>query len=425
MKEKISKLVNVYKKYGFIGFLKKLRAYIIANYLDKISFEVFFKKKKYFKIIDAILNNTNYKRIILWRSSFGYNVPLFQRPQHIARELSLKRSLVFYEVTTMTDKVKTIKKLTDNIYLFNYNNLALNKILKQRLEKVTKPKYVQLYSTDWKLSVANIEDYLNNGYGFIYEYIDHLSADLAGTKELPQNIIDKYNYVMAHDNVYVVVTADLLKEDVIKKRGTKNLIFSENGVDYNFFQKWDKDYKFEKEFQDILAKDKPLLMYYGALGSWFDYPLIKALAKTNKYSIVLIGIKYDEEFDKENMSQVENVYFLGPRDYQVLKYYAKKADVLLLPFKICDITKATSPCKLFEYMALHIPIVTTDINECRKYQSILIGKNKQDFIKKIEEALKLKNDAKYIKLLDKEALENDWSKKAEAIIKLIEKDEKR
>ena len=44
MKDKISKLINVFKKYGFIGFIKKLRAYVIANYLDKISFSVIFNK---------------------------------------------------------------------------------------------------------------------------------------------------------------------------------------------------------------------------------------------------------------------------------------------------------------------------------------------------------------------------------------------
>ena len=49
MKEKISKLVNVYKKYGFKGFCKKLRAYIIANYLDKVSLKTFFCKRKYTK----------------------------------------------------------------------------------------------------------------------------------------------------------------------------------------------------------------------------------------------------------------------------------------------------------------------------------------------------------------------------------------
>ena len=40
MKEKISKLVNVYRKSGFIGFWKKLYAYVVDNYLNKISFDV-------------------------------------------------------------------------------------------------------------------------------------------------------------------------------------------------------------------------------------------------------------------------------------------------------------------------------------------------------------------------------------------------
>ena len=52
-----------------------------------------------------------------------------------------------------------------------------------------------------------------------------------------------------------------------------------------------KDYKFEKEFQDIINKKKPIIMYYGALAKWFDYDLIKKIAKTNKYSVVLFGIK--------------------------------------------------------------------------------------------------------------------------------------
>ena len=167
MKEKMSKLINVYKKYGFIGFCKKLRAYIIANYLDKISFEVMLNKKKYTKIIEDILATEDFDRIILWRSSFGYNVPLFQRPQHISKNLAASKCLVLYEVTTMTDNIKTIKKHDDNFYLVNFNNIALNKIITKVLAGVKKPKYVQVYSTDWKLSVENIDTYLKNGYKFI------------------------------------------------------------------------------------------------------------------------------------------------------------------------------------------------------------------------------------------------------------------
>ena len=423
MKEKLSKLVNVYKKYGFVGFCKKLYAYIKANYMDKISFKVMFNKKKYRNEIKNILSKNKYERIILWRSSFGYNVPLFQRPQHIANNLAKNGCLIFYEVTTMTDKIKIIKKHANNLYLINFNNIALNKILMNELENISKPKYVQLYSTDWKLSVQNIENYINNGFKFIYEYIDDISPELAGTKDIPQNIIDKYNYVMNNKNTYVIVTADALEKDVISHRGKTNMVFSSNGVDYDFFKTYNKNYKYESEFQEILNKKKPIIMYYGALAKWFDYDLIKKLAHTNKYSIVLFGIKYDESFD-ENLSDEKNIYFMGPRDYKVLKEYAKHADVLTIPFVINNITLATSPVKIFEYMALHKPIVTTDMPECRKYKSVLIGHNHDEFIKKIDEALKLKNDKKYIGLLDKEARENDWSKKAKAIIDLIAKDER-
>lgn len=423
MKEKVSKLVNVYKKYGFLGFCKKLRAYIIANYLDKISFEVLLHQKKYQRKIKDILKNEKYERIILWRSSFGYNVPLFQRPQHIANNLSKNKCLVFYEVTTMTDKVKSLKKHQDNIYLFNFNNIKLNKILMEELDKIKKPRYVQLYSTDWKLSIANIENYLNNGYKFIYEYVDHLSPDLAGTKNLPQNIIDKYNYVMSHDNTYVVVTADLLKKDVENHRGKKNLVLSTNGVDYEFFQEFESDFQVDDAFQEVLNKNKPIVMYYGALAKWFDYDLIKKIAKTNNYSVVLLGIKYDDSYDL-NINKEENIYFLGSRDYQVLKYYAKKADILMIPFVINDITKSTSPVKIFEYMALNIPIVITDLYECRQYKSVLLSKNHTEFLKNLDKGLTLKKDQKYLKLLDAEAKENDWSKKARAIIDLIKKDEK-
>ncbi|MBP3686289.1 MAG: glycosyltransferase [Clostridia bacterium] len=422
MKDKLSKLSNVFKKYGLFGFLKKLYAYVVANYLNRISFAVLLLPGKYRKEIRGILASCDYDRIVLWRSSFGYQVPLFQRPQHIANNLAKNRCLLFYEVTTMTDRVKTLRKKSDNLYLFNFNNYFLTRILMKELDACQKKKYIQLYSTDWKLSVSDIEMYLGRGFGFIYEYIDDLSPELAGTKELPQNIVEKYDYVMSHPETYVVVTADLLREDVVKQRGETNLAFSSNGVDYSFFESFDEDYAFEEEFEEIFRKGKPVLCYYGALAKWFDYDLLKKLAATDRYSIVLFGIKYDESYD-ENLSDEQNIYFLGSRDYSVLKNYARRCDLLMIPFVINDITRATSPVKIFEYMALHKPIVTTDMNECRKYSSVLIGHDHDEFLAKVDEGLAKASDADYVALLDREARDNDWSMKARAIIDVIAKDE--
>ena len=419
MKEKISKLVNVYKKNGFLGFCKKLYAYVVANYFNKISLDVLLRPDHYRAEIKKMLEDDDYDRIVLWRSSFGYNVPLYQRPQHISRNLAKNRCLVLYEVTTMTDKVKTLQKRHDNLWLFNFNNLALTRLLMEALDRTRVPKYVQLYSTDWKLSVQDIGMYMRSGYGFIYEYIDHISPELAGTSSLPVNITQKYDYVMSCDDAFVVVTADLLMQDVISKRGTKRLAYSSNGVDYGFFQKFEENFEFDDAFQQILSRGKPIVCYYGALATWFDYDLVKKIAATGKYSVVLFGIKYDESFDENLPEPVDNLYFLGPRDYHVLKYYARACDVLMIPFRITDITRSTNPVKVFEYMALHKPIVTTDMNECHKYRSILIGESHEDFLDKLDRAMALRQDPEYLALLGREARENDWSYKARAIIDMI------
>ena len=95
MKENIQKLKNVYRKYGFRGFLHKLHAYIKANVFDRISFAVLFRSGYYRKKIRRMLA-LEYDRIVLWRSSFGHNVPLYQRPQHIADNLAQQGCLVIY-----------------------------------------------------------------------------------------------------------------------------------------------------------------------------------------------------------------------------------------------------------------------------------------------------------------------------------------
>jgi len=142
-------------------------------------------------------------------------------------------------------------------------------------------------------------------------------------------------------------------------------------------------------------------------------------AKRNDWNIVLLGVIYDQEIYKSDIIRAKNVYILPPVHYNTIPTYGKCFDVCIIPFKINDITKSTSPIKLFEYMALGKPIVTTPMPECKKYKSVYIADNRaDDFIEKINLALK-NNSKRYQKLLEKEALENDWSSKADEIINLI------
>ena len=135
--------------------------------------------------------------------------------------------------------------------------------------------------------------------------------------------------------------------------------------------------------------------------------------------IVLIGFLYDNEFRKSKVEDIKNVHYLGVVDYKELPLYGQCFNVAIIPFLLNDITESTNPIKLFEYMALNVPIVTTNLRECQKYKSTLIAKNYNEFIEKLDYALKMSKDDEYYTYLKNEALKNIWEKKAEAFYNLV------
>lgn len=374
---------------------------------------------------NRILKENKYSRIIVWRSPFGWDVPLFQRPQHIARQFARQDCIVFYEVSLKTDRTPTFSCVEPNLYLVNYENYPVRTVLEECLAEQNKPVYIQIYSTNWSMSMGEVEAYNAKGFKLLYEYIDDISPELAGTEEIPQFVLEKYNYAMSNKDVPVVTTAKQIYNDVVSKRGTDNMVFSCNGVDYDFFRDLDNPCEFDNNFIKLVNNGKVNLCYYGALASWFDYELIRKIDATNKYNIILIGIKYDDSYDQSGVDALENVHFIGPKDYHILKYFADKMDILTIPFVINSITQATSPLKLFEYMALHKPIVTSAMQECKNYKSVMAAETHEEFLEYLEKATAAKNDNDYIALLDKEARENDWSHKAKLIIDLLKQNEKR
>ena len=427
MKDKLSKIKSLIKKYGFIKTIKKVMSYILSKIVNIFNSMNFIRNRRVSNKLDKILKENNYARIIIWRSNFGWNVPLFQRPQHISLGLSKQKCLVFYEVTHFTDKIKDLEEINNNLILINLENKSIQKILFSKLKNINKPKHIQIYSTDWNMKLEELKEYIKNGYKIIYEYIDEINPILSGTKDIPINIKEKYEYMLSDkENIFVVVTADKLREDIEKKRGTEKLVFACNGVDYEHYKKIDKTFEFDKTFKEILNENKPIIGYYGAFASWFDYDMVSNLAKQRpEYNIVLIGSKYDDSLEKSNIEKLDNVFYLGTKDYKILKNYANRFNVCIVPFVINDITKATSPLKIFEYMALEKPIVTTAMDECKKYKSIFIANDQEEFVNLIDKTLKLNKEknTEYYETLKQEALENTWESKAKVIVKLLETEE--
>jgi len=404
-----TKIKNNIKKYGFIKSIK--RACIKISHVFGSFFTNLFCKKKYKKELDEIINKNSYKNVFVQFPFFDFNMPNFQRFQQIALSLSkIEDNLFFYATpNNIYDKVYGFKNVENNLYITNQYNLILkNKNIKRTIIFV---------STDLSFTLKDVEDALKRNDNVIYDYVDEMHEHIVG--KINEDIIKRHRFILENENVKIIVTADKLLEEV-KKYRKMNFELATNGVrieDFKIddnkkeeFYKLDENIKREKEF---CSKYKINILYYGVFAKWFDYDLIKYIASNgNDIGIVLIGPDYDLSLKNSNLLELENILYIGLVEYKKLKYFADLVDVLTIPFIVNEITNATSPVKLFEYMAMGKRMLTTNLYECKKYKSVTIAKDYKDFLEKIYDFNKIKLDEDRKKEIINEAMENSWDKKA-------------
>ncbi|EHK2306287.1 glycosyltransferase [Clostridium perfringens] len=414
---------EVLKEDGLIEVIKRVLRYIKRRIKDKLDNNALTYRKNYEEanaIFHKILKREKFKAVVVFDSRVGWNIPLFQRSQHMANELTDDGYLYFYRTSEQFDPhVKTVEKLKDRLYLVNMANFALQNAMFDLLKEYKGHKFLSLYSTDVYLDEQYIkEKYIDNGFKVIYEYIDELSDEISG--HLPDFVYDRHKNIIEDKSNIAVGSADKLIEEIEEIRGKENVAMITNGVQYDHWQY--RSDEVPEKLKDIVSKGNPIIGYFGALAKWFDYELLKKVAKERpNYEIVLIGFLYDNSFKDSKIDELENVHYLGIVDYKELNQYSQYFTISTIPFLLNDITESTSPVKLFEYMAMGHPIVTTDMRECRKYKSVLIGKSHEDFIEKLDFALTLDKKDEYYNYLKEEALANTWREKAAILDRLIEK----
>ncbi|PWX19630.1 glycosyltransferase [Clostridium perfringens] len=414
---------EVLKEDGLIEVIKRVLRYIKRRIKDKLDNNALTYRKNYEEanaIFHKILKKEKFKAVVVFDSRVGWNIPLFQRSQHMANELTDDGYLYFYRTSEQFDPhVKTVEKLKDRLYLVNMANFALQNAMFDLLKEYKGHKFLSLYSTDVYLDEQYIkEKYIDNGFKIIYEYIDELSDEISG--HLPDFVYDRHKNIIEDKSNIAVGSADKLIEEIEEIRGKENVAMITNGVQYDHWQY--RSDEVPEKLKDIVSKGNPIIGYFGALAKWFDYELLKKVAKERpNYEIVLIGFLYDNSFKDSKIDELENVHYLGIVDYKELNQYSQYFTISTIPFLLNDITESTSPVKLFEYMAMGHPMVTTDMRECRKYKSVLIGKSHEDFIEKLDFALTLDKKDEYYNYLKEEALANTWREKAAILDRLIEK----
>jgi hypothetical protein len=174
--------------------------------------------------------------------------------------------------------------------------------------------------------------------------------------------------------------------------------------------------------KEIRKLQGPILGYVGNLSVRIDIDLLEHLAASRAdWNIVLIGSVHLSKEILRRLNVFENVHFLGVKKYTDARRYIENFDVGIIPHLDNEMTRSMSPLKLYVYCSLNIPVVTTRIANLTELRDLVyVARDKNDFVEKVELALKDRTTrdpgTKHLDLMK----ENSWEKRAERILSLLD-----
>jgi hypothetical protein len=176
-----------------------------------------------------------------------------------------------------------------------------------------------------------------------------------------------------------------------------------------------------REPADLDGLQRPRLGYVGTLGPWVDLALLKTVARQRPgCSVVLLG---PAERGVSPPTDVPNVRWLGPRPYASLPAYLASMDVLLVPFRLMDLTHAVNPIKFYEYCATGKPILATPLAELTRFPELCyLGEGPQAFLSALDAAVAeaAAPDPRRVAARRRFACANTWEHRVQAFARLLD-----
>lgn len=345
---------------------------------------------------------------ILWVNSIGLRSPSVSKAD-IGRSFE-KLSKVMKPTLEVEPNLFVMNPLAipayGNSLIKKLNGLSLRWQIRRTMKKLgfKRPVNYTFLPSAALLAKRLGEDYLI--YHCVDEYAAFTDIEAGPILALEKELMQKSDLV--------VVSAEKLLDD--KKSENPNTHLIRHGTDWQHFRTaLDADLELPPEVADL---PKPIIGFHGLLADWVDFELIKKVAEHFSHgSVVLVGkVAADAEKHASVLDGVTNVHFLGRKPYGELPAYCKAFDVALNPFVVNELTLAANPLKVREYLAAGLPVVSTDIPECRVLPDCLIGTDHADFIAKIESALA---DPKPREIISDAIAHESWDAKVDEIRALI------
>jgi glycosyltransferase involved in cell wall biosynthesis len=195
-------------------------------------------------------------------------------------------------------------------------------------------------------------------------------------------------------------------------------VFLDHGVDLDHFSVTHPG----SEPLDLHDIPRPRIGFFGAIDDYtVDLELLEEIARAlPDVHLVLVGAA---TCALPQLEALPNVHWLGYRPYEEIPRYGAGFDVALMPWLDNEWIRHSNPIKLKEYLALGLPIVSTDFPEAHHYQPwVRVARSPEQFVALVRQTLL---DGGPGTAADRRAAVQDasWTSRAEQLIAVCERRE--
>jgi glycosyltransferase involved in cell wall biosynthesis len=128
---------------------------------------------------------------------------------------------------------------------------------------------------------------------------------------------------------------------------------------------------------DFPPGEGPVIGFHGSLyGDWFDWvALTRVAASFPQARLLVIGD------DRGHPSLPSNVFFLGLKSQSELLSYVSRFDVGIIPFVVSEVTHATSPLKVYEYLAAGVPVAAPPLRSLAGLDGVFVSSDLSEAVR--------------------------------------------